>query len=60
MLPGTAVYLNAGTQLAQMKAYRVSYLLLYYYLFALLGLFPVVTKWVMGKFKGATQTQNES
>ncbi|MYM58101.1 TVP38/TMEM64 family protein [Vibrio sp. OCN044] len=60
MLPGTAVYLNAGTQLAQIESLSGIVSAPVLLSFALLGLFPVVTKWVMGKFKGATQTQNES
>ncbi|WP_341661585.1 TVP38/TMEM64 family protein [Vibrio sp.] len=60
MLPGTAVYLNAGTQLAQIESLSGIVSAPVLLSFALLGLFPVVTKWVMSKFKGATQAQNGS
>lgn len=50
MLPGTAVYLNAGTQLAQIDSLggilSPSVLLA----FALLGVFPLLTKWLLNKW----------
>lgn len=51
MLPGTAVYLNAGTQLAQIDSLSgiVSPALLAS--FVLLGLFPIVVKWIMVKLR---------
>ncbi len=51
MLPGTAVYVNAGTQLSQitsLKGILSPQLLLS---FALLGLFPLFVKGLMGYFK---------
>ena len=60
MLPGTAVYLNAGTQLAQIESLSGIVSAPVLLSFALLGLLPVVTKWVMGNFKGATQSQSDS
>ncbi|HGY9584130.1 TPA: TVP38/TMEM64 family protein [Vibrio harveyi] len=57
MLPGTAVYLNAGTQLATIDSLSgiVSPTILAS--FALLGLFPIIAKWVMNKVRPA-QVQN--
>ncbi|QIA64807.1 TVP38/TMEM64 family protein [Vibrio astriarenae] len=47
MLPGTAVYLNAGTQLAQIDSLSGIVSPSVLVSFALLGLFPVIMKWVM-------------
>lgn len=58
MLPGTAVYLNAGTQLAQIDSLSGIVSPSVLASFALLGLFPVIAKWVMGKFKAAPSTSN--
>lgn len=60
MLPGTAVYLNAGTQLAQIDSLSGIVSPSVLASFALLGLFPVIAKWVMAKIKGAPQAQNGS
>ena len=60
MLPGTAVYLNAGTQLAKIESLSGIVSAPVLLSFALLGLFPVVTKWIMSKFKTTTQEQNGS
>lgn len=60
MLPGTAVYLNAGTQLAQIDSLSGIVSPSVLASFALLGLFPVITKWVMGKIKGSPQTRDGS
>lgn len=51
MLPGTAVYLNAGTQLANID--NLSDIVSPGVLasFALLGLFPIIAKWVMKKVR---------
>ncbi|MDN3609592.1 TVP38/TMEM64 family protein [Vibrio ostreicida] len=56
MLPGTAVYLNAGTQLAQIDSLSGIVSPTVLASFALLGLFPVIAKWVMSKVKGVPQT----
>ncbi|MGR5120031.1 TVP38/TMEM64 family protein [Vibrio astriarenae] len=49
MLPGTAVYLNAGTQLAQIDSLAGIISPSVLVSFALLGLFPVIMKWVMNR-----------
>ncbi|NVD06284.1 TVP38/TMEM64 family protein [Vibrio sp. JPW-9-11-11] len=58
MLPGTAVYLNAGTQLAQIDSLAGIVSPSVLFSFVLLGLFPVVAKWVMGKLKVFPSTSN--
>lgn len=60
MLPGTAVYLNAGTQLAQIESLSGIVSPSVLASFALLGLFPVIAKWVMAKIKSAPTEQNGS
>ncbi|MBF4424893.1 TVP38/TMEM64 family protein [Vibrio anguillarum] len=47
MLPGTAVYLNAGTQLAEIESLSGIVSPSVLLSFALLGLFPILTKWIM-------------
>ncbi|WP_154181275.1 TVP38/TMEM64 family protein [Vibrio furnissii] len=47
MLPGTAVYINAGTQLAQLDSLSGIISPAVLLSFALLGLFPLLMKWVM-------------
>ncbi len=56
MLPGTAVYLNAGTQLATIESLSDIVSPSVLASFALLGLFPIIAKWLMNKFK-PTQVQ---
>ncbi|ENM3918103.1 TVP38/TMEM64 family protein [Vibrio cholerae] len=51
MLPGTAVYLNAGTQLAEISSLGEIVSLPVLASFVLLGVFPIVVKWIMGKFQ---------
>lgn len=58
MLPGTAVYLNAGTQLAQIEHLSGIVSPSVLASFALLGLFPVVAKWIMGKLKSTPSASN--
>ncbi|MCG9579289.1 TVP38/TMEM64 family protein [Vibrio tubiashii] len=58
MLPGTAVYLNAGTQLAQIDSLSGIVSPTVLASFALLGLFPVIAKWVMAKIKSSPSTSN--
>ncbi|HAS62728.1 MAG TPA: TVP38/TMEM64 family protein [Vibrio sp.] len=60
MLPGTAVYLNAGTQLAQIDSLSGIVSPSVLVSFALLGLFPIIAKWLMAKFKRTPQSQNET
>lgn len=57
MLPGTAVYLNAGTQLANIDSLAGIVSPTVLASFALLGLFPIITKWVMNKLKHSPQAQ---
>ena len=57
MLPGTAVYLNAGTQLATIDSLSGIVSPTVLASFALLGLFPIIAKWVMNKVRPA-QEQN--
>ncbi|WP_394248360.1 TVP38/TMEM64 family protein [Vibrio profundi] len=54
MLPGTAVYLNAGTQLAEIDSLSGIVSPSVLLSFALLGLFPIIAKWVMAKFRSET------
>ncbi|EDP59021.1 TVP38/TMEM64 family protein [Vibrio sp. AND4] len=54
MLPGTAVYLNAGTQLATINSLSGIVSPTVLASFALLGLFPIITKWVMKKIRPAS------
>ncbi|MEZ8100287.1 TVP38/TMEM64 family protein [Vibrio bivalvicida] len=58
MLPGTAVYLNAGTQLAQIDSLSGIVSPTVLASFALLGLFPVIAKWIMAKVKASPSTSN--
>ncbi|MGR5547489.1 TVP38/TMEM64 family protein [Vibrio sp. DNB22_12_1] len=51
MLPGTAVYLNAGTQLATIDSLSGIMSPAVLASFALLGLFPIIAKWVMNKIR---------
>ncbi|OEE99996.1 dihydrolipoamide dehydrogenase, partial [Vibrio crassostreae 9ZC13] len=53
MLPGTAVFLNAGTQLAEIDSLSGIVSPSVVLSFALLGIFPIVAKWLMGKFRSA-------
>ncbi|HHP0448616.1 TPA: TVP38/TMEM64 family protein [Vibrio harveyi] len=57
MLPGTAVYLNAGTQLATIDSLSGIVSPTVLASFALLGLFPIIAKSVMNKVRPA-QVQN--
>ncbi|HHX8650073.1 TPA: TVP38/TMEM64 family protein [Vibrio diabolicus] len=58
MLPGTAVYLNAGTQLATIESMSGIISPAVLASFALLGLFPIITKWVMNKVRPTPSQQN--
>lgn len=58
MLPGTAVYLNAGTQLATIESLSGIISPTVLASFALLGLFPIITKWVMNKVRPTPSQQN--
>ncbi|TXZ09301.1 TVP38/TMEM64 family protein [Vibrio mimicus] len=51
MLPGTAVYLNAGTQLAEISSLGEIISLPVLASFVLLGVFPIIVKWLMGKLQ---------
>ncbi|WP_194435877.1 TVP38/TMEM64 family protein [Vibrio fluminensis] len=60
MLPGTAVYLNAGTQLAQIDSLSGIVSPSVLVSFALLGLFPIIAKWAMNKFRGQPQSTTQA
>ena len=53
MLPGTAVFLNAGTQLAEIDSLSGIVSPSVLLSFALLGVFPIIAKWLMSKFRSA-------
>nr|WP_158118567.1 TVP38/TMEM64 family protein [Vibrio cidicii] len=59
MLPGTVVYLNAGTQIAEIDSLSgiVSPAVLLSFL--LLGLFPMVVKWLMNKYRPQSTVESE-
>ncbi|MFA0441329.1 dihydrolipoamide dehydrogenase [Vibrio sp. 10N.286.49.C2] len=59
MLPGTAVYLNAGTQLASIDSLSGIVSPAVLASFALLGLFPLITKWAMARFSKSPQVQTK-
>ena len=60
MLPGTAVYLNAGTQLANIDSLSDIVSPGVLASFALLGLFPIIAKWVMKKVRPTGTQHNGS
>ncbi|MDF5113031.1 TVP38/TMEM64 family protein, partial [Vibrio parahaemolyticus] len=60
MLPGTAVYLNAGTQLATIDSLSSIVSPTVLASFALLGLFPILVKWVMNKVRPTPTQPNGS
>lgn len=51
MLPGTAVYLNANTQLAEIKTLAGIVSPTVLLSFALLGVFPFIAKWLLSKLQ---------
>ncbi len=51
MLPGTAVYLNAGSQLSEINSLSGIVSPAVLFSFVLLGLFPIIAKWLIGKFR---------
>ncbi|MGF1744014.1 TVP38/TMEM64 family protein [Vibrio minamisatsumaniensis] len=53
MLPGTAVFLNAGTQLAEIDSLSGIVSPSVLLSFILLGVFPIIAKWLMNKFRSA-------
>jgi uncharacterized membrane protein YdjX (TVP38/TMEM64 family) len=57
MLPGTAVYLNAGTQLANIDSLSGIVSPTVLASFALLGLFPLIAKWIMARLSRSPQVQ---
>ncbi|MGF1779380.1 TVP38/TMEM64 family protein [Vibrio nomapromontoriensis] len=59
MLPGTAVYLNAGTQLANIDSLSGIVSPTVLASFALLGLFPLLAKWVMAKLNKTPQVETK-
>ncbi|OLQ87956.1 dihydrolipoamide dehydrogenase [Vibrio panuliri] len=60
MLPGTAVYLNAGTQLAQIDSLSGIVSPSVLVSFALLGLFPIIAKWVMAKLRRQPESHSQA
>ncbi len=58
MLPGTAVYLNAGTQLATINDLSDIVSPSVLASFALLGLFPIIAKWAMSKVRPNQAQEN--
>ncbi|NMV23208.1 TVP38/TMEM64 family protein, partial [Vibrio parahaemolyticus] len=52
------VYLNAGTQLATIESLSGIVSPAVLASFALLGLFPIITKWVMNKVRPTPSQQN--
>ncbi|MCW8335065.1 TVP38/TMEM64 family protein [Vibrio paucivorans] len=58
MLPGTAVYLNAGTQLAQIDSLSGIVSPTVLISFALLGVFPIIAKWIMARIKVSPKAHN--
>lgn len=58
MLPGTIVFLNAGTQLANIDSLAGIVSPSVLASFVLLGLFPVVAKWIMNKIRPSDQIAN--
>ena len=51
MLPGTVVYVNAGTQLARIESLQGILSPVLIGSFVLLGVFPLVAKWIVGAVK---------
>lgn len=51
MLPGTFVFVNAGTQLAQLSSPGDALSPALLLSFALLGIFPLIAKWIVDMFK---------
>ncbi|MEF1308935.1 TVP38/TMEM64 family protein [Vibrio mytili] len=60
MLPGTAVYLNAGTQLARIESLSDAASPSILASLALLGLFPIIIKWVMMRFMPNIQSKRNN
>lgn len=58
MLPGTAVYLNAGTQLATIDSLSGIVSPTVLASFALLGLFPIIAKFALHKYRMETLNEN--
>lgn len=51
MLAGTAVFVNAGTELAQIESLNGILSLRLILSFALIGLLPLISKWIIGSIK---------
>jgi dihydrolipoamide dehydrogenase len=51
MLPGTAVFVNAGTQLAQIESLGEIFSPSIIFSFALIGVFPLLSRWAIRFFK---------
>lgn len=57
MLPGTVVFLNAGTQLATIESLAGIVSPGVLASFVLLGLFPTITKWLLGRLRPSNASQ---
>jgi uncharacterized membrane protein YdjX (TVP38/TMEM64 family) len=57
MLPGTLVYVNAGTQLASIESTRDILSPALIGSFVLLGLFPLLAKWLVGRWRKRRSTR---
>ena len=55
MLPGTIVYVNAGTQLGRIESLQGILSPMLIGSFVLLGVFPLVAKWIVGVVQGRRQ-----
>lgn len=58
MLPGTAVYVNAGTQVAQLESLKGILSPGIILSFALIGILPLISKWTIGIFKARKHLRN--
>ena len=58
MLPGTLVFVNAGTQLARIESTSDILSPTLIGSFVLLGLFPLIAKWIVGRVKRRTAYKN--
>jgi len=59
MLPGTAVYLNAGTQLADIESLAGIVSPAVLLSFILLGVFPIIAKWLLSRLRASSITEIE-
>ena len=60
MLPGTLVYVNAGTQLGRIESLQGILSPMLIGSFVLLGVFPLVAKWIVGAVKARREARRGS